>query len=118
MLKIGCNYEFHSTSKNIIYLLHKKKKKNAKEIFTLSVREPKELKEYLYKAFSDSKINLGSNIYNISVQQIIDCIKRSKFHCYSISKNGKQIGEIAFDARGKILDTLTKRDIESIIKNE
>ena len=117
MLKIGCNYEFHSTSKGIMYLLHKKKKKNAKEVFTLSVQEPKELKDYLCKSFLDSKINSGSNLYNISVQQIIDCIKRSKSHCYSISKNGKQIGEIAFDASGKILDTLTKRDIESI-KNE
>lgn len=116
VLKIGGYYEFHSTTKEITYLLHKKKNKNAKEVFTLDVRDSKKLKEYLTASFSDSKIKSGGNLYSVSVQQIIDCIRESNFDCFSIKKNGKQIGKVSLALNGKILDELTKSDIEIILQ--
>lgn len=116
VLRVNQYYEFHVTSKNLSHLLNKKKRNDAVEVISLYVNKPNELKNHLCNEFLSKKIKPGSNLYDVTIQQIIECIKDSDYRCYSLTKNGVRVGEIFFDGRGKIFDTLTKAEMKYILQ--
>lgn len=116
ILKEGDYFAFHATSKNVSRILNKKRHKQAREICTLCVDNATELKNYLCKSLSPMLIKDGSNLYNVSIYQIIQYIKQSNCSCYSIQKHNKQVGRFSFDAKGKILDTLELLEIENLLQ--
>ena len=85
ILKEGDYFAFHATSKNVNHLLNKKRHKQAQEVFTLGTNNALKLKNYLHKVLSVSLIKDGSNLYNTSIYQIIDCIKESGYEIVNIT---------------------------------
>ena len=116
VIKVGRFYEFHTTKKDIKHILHKKQSKNAQEVFTVSVDDANKLKNYLCNTFASMAIKQGSTLYDITLQQIIDCIKQCDCKCYAIL-NTKMTECLFFDARGTIFDSLPKDELNKIIND-